>query len=291
MVETGYEGTELGPVGYFGSAAEARLQLQQHNLELTGAFVGVPLTDSAAADRNVAEIAATMDFLEEAQPLAWKPLLLLSDAWALPDASAARIACAGRIQDNPDVWLSEDGWKELCEQVRRIAETARGRSFEIAFHPHAGSYVETPDEIGRLLDFLDQQTIGWCLDTGHTFFGGGDPLELLGSYGDRLRWIHLKDVHLDVLKELKRERLGIDEGWRRGIFCELGQGGVDVDAVLARVRELGYDSWIVVEQDLAVDPGRPLEIVRRLAQHNRDYLRARGYGDARPDVNIEVGSH
>jgi inosose dehydratase len=51
-------------------------------------------------------------------------------------------------------------------------ELARSRGLEPSFHHHAGSYVEAPWEIERLLELTD---VGLLLDTGHLAVGGGDP--------------------------------------------------------------------------------------------------------------------
>lgn len=57
-----------------------------------------------------------------------------------------------------------------------------------------------------------------------------------------------------------------------GVFCELGQGDIDFPAVLAKLRDLNYEGWIVVEQDVLPGMGSPKESARR----NRDYLRSIG---------------
>ena len=56
------------------------------------------------------------------------------------------------------------------------------------------------------------------------------------------------------------------------MFCELGKGDVDFPAVIRTLGELGYDGWIVVEQDVLPGMGWPKES----AQRNRDYLRSIG---------------
>jgi len=80
--------------------------------------------------------------------------------------------------------------------------------------------------------------------------------------------VHFKDCH-PGLAALSRQ-----EGWdylnsvRQGIFCELGQGGVDFPAIKAALEAKNYPGWIVVEQDVLPGMGSPKES----AQRNRDYL-------------------
>ena len=64
------------------------------------------------------------------------------------------------------------------------------------------------------------------------------------------------------------------EGWdavkavEQGVFCALGKGDVDFEAIAARLRAHGYRGWIVVEQDVLPGMGSPGESARR----NRDFL-------------------
>ena len=54
-------------------------------------------------------------------------------------------------------------------------ERAGGRSgLRLALHPHAGTLVETAEDIDAV---LAQGEVDWCLDTGHLAIGGTDPVE------------------------------------------------------------------------------------------------------------------
>ena len=111
-----------------------------------------------------------------------------------------------------------------------------------------------------------------CFDTGHYAYGGGDPLEGLRSHASRIWHVHFKDCHPGVAETARAEGLDYFEAVARGVFCELGQGGVAFDAVLAELERLDYSGWIVVEQDVLPGLGTPLESARR----NRAYLRGLG---------------
>ena len=86
--------------------------------------------------------------------------------------------------------------------------------------------------------------------------------------------MHIKDVRLDVLETVKAERADTLTAWRRGLFCALGAGDVDLAGFCAALTERGYDGWVVVEQDRVLDeratrsPARADEQVR-----NREWLR------------------
>src|SRR5205085_5097652 len=126
--------------------------------------------------------------------------------------------------------------------VCRAAERCRARGFEPTFHPHACTHVEAPHEIERLLALTD---VGLCLDTGHLLLGGGEPLQALADWGERINHLHLKDIHLGVVKAVIAERAGMEAVWRRGAFCELGVGDVDLDAFLSALTAQRYSGWLV----------------------------------------------
>jgi inosose dehydratase len=59
---------------------------------------------------------------------------------------------------------------------------------------------------------------------------------------------------------------------KHGIFCELGKGDVDFGKVVAELKAMNYQGWIVVEQDVLPGMGAPKEYARR----NREYLKRLG---------------
>jgi inosose dehydratase len=59
---------------------------------------------------------------------------------------------------------------------------------------------------------------------------------------------------------------------RGGVFCELGQGQVDFIAAIKQLKEIAYEGWIVVEQDILPGMGTPKESALR----NREYLKQIG---------------
>ena len=122
------------------------------------------------------------------------------------------------------------------------------------------------------MEMTDPEIVGLCLDTGHYTYGGGDPLEALRRYRDRIWHVHFKDCHPDVAARARAEGWDYFQAVRHGVFCELGQGMVDFPAIVDELKSGGYDGWIVVEQDVLPEMGSPLASARR----NREYLRSLG---------------
>lgn len=261
MVHAGYSGTELGPYGFLpADPAELKHELGRRKLSLLGAFLPLPLAHPENYEAG-AESALTVTRLLAA---AGAPFLVLADAM-----DARRMDIAGRVTEADG--LTDEQWKRAVDLVTSVASRARDAGLRSVFHHHAGSHVETPQELNRLLALTDPELLGACLDTGHYFYGGGDPLDCVRSHGKRIRHLHLKDVQPAVLAEVRQRRIPYLDAVKRGIFCELGQGAVDIPGVLHELEQTGFDGWGVFEQDIdpAQSDAKPLESAAR----SRTYLR------------------
>jgi inosose dehydratase len=264
MASAGYEGTELGPPGYLGEADELAARLERHALALTGGWNRVHFSEPERWDHDRAE-------LERA-------LALFDAAKAGPDAhpvfgdggSEARRANPGRGRDDRSLGLDDAGWRRFADGVARAQELVRAHGYEPTFHAHTATHVEAPWEIERLLELTD---VGLLVDTGHLLAGGSDPIQALRDWGERVNYVHVKDVRLDVLRRAIDERADMLEAWRRGIFCELGEGDVDLPGFFAELERSGYEGWIVVEQDRIPRDDEVLSESAEAQVRNREWLR------------------
>jgi inosose dehydratase len=270
LAESGYRGVDLGPVGFLGRSAELRARLDRFDLDLAGGWVQLPLTDDAAFAASLPVLRdALRVFAEAAEAGPGRlPLPTLAD-----DGSALRRDAPGRGGAADP--LDDSGWSRLLANAERAAALVRAAGFEPTFHHHAGTFVESPDEIDRFLANVDMDL---TLDTGHLVIAGGDPLEAVRRWGDRINHLHLKDVDLRELRRVLAAGGGMRDVWSSGAFVAFGRGDVGFGAVLDAIDAHGFDGWIVVEQDVlngsdvAIDDFR----AQRAADQrlNRDALRA-----------------
>jgi inosose dehydratase len=157
----------------------------------------------------------------------------------------------------------------LAEGVERIAHAVKsGTGLRTVFHHHCGTFIETPEETARLMEMTDTALVGLCLDTGHWYYGGGDPLEALRKYRERAWLIHFKDSDASVAERARAEGWDYLTALRQGLFCGLGEGAIDHAAFAADLRDGGYEGWIVVENESP--PGRVPPKV--MARDDRAYL-------------------
>ncbi len=268
LAETGYSGTELGDWGYMPTdPAALRRELESRGLVMLGAFVPVALKDPAAHQPGI-ENALRVARLLAAVAGDPKPFLVLADNnGTVPE----RTANAGRI--TPAMGLRSDEWRTFAEGASAVALAVRNQTgLRTVFHHHCAGYVETPDEIARLLDLTDRELLGLVFDTGHYAFGsqGASVVDGLERFHDRIWYVHFKDCDPAVAARSRAEKWDYFESLRHGVFCELGRGSVDFPGVLRWLQSAGYNGYVLVEQDVLPGMGAPRESARR----NREYLRS-----------------
>ncbi len=272
MVDIGFDGTELGSPGYMGDGRQVHDRLSSRGLELVGAFLPQHFSRAEKVDEDRAWLAETLRLIADGTPSGSHPFAVLSDHFDEAD----RRAFSGRIAEHPETWLSPARFRTLVDNLHRAAETCRAAGFEPVLHPHAGTYVETADEIARVADAIDPSVVGLCLDTGHFRFGGADPVQAARDYREIIRHVHIKDCRLAVMQGVKDEGLGLEDALARGVFCQLGVGDSGIDEVIAQLRADGYSGWLVIEQDQALrSTDTPASVIAG-QRANREYLRALG---------------
>jgi inosose dehydratase len=272
IADIGYEGTELGPPGYLGDAAQLRRRLSARGLELVGAFLPQHFSRAEKAEEDRAWLRDSLELIREGAPEGSRTFAVLCDHFDEPD----RRAWSGRIAEHPETWLSPARFDTLMSSLHRAAELCRSEGFEVVLHPHAGTYIETADEIARVMDRLDPSLLGLCLDTGHFRFGGADPTQAVHDYHALIRHVHIKDCTTKVMDEVKAEGKGLEEALSRGVFCQLGAGDSGIDSVIEALRSYDYAGWLVIEQDQFLRASDTPASVVAVQRANREYLRRFG---------------
>ncbi len=232
IAQLGLPATELGPQGWMPDPGAA---LAAHGLALVGGFVPLapdtPLDVARAAAAELAGLGADVFVAALVADLDWGPR-------------------TGPVD-----------WPRVGAYLREVADVAAEAGVTAVLHPHAGTLVETDADVQAALAHTD---VPWCLDTGHLLIGGTDPVAFARDHRDRIGHVHVKDVDARIAARVRAGELSLLKGTRAGLFRPLGDGDVDLRGVLGALA--GYDGWIVLEQDLTLDPGEahdPAAGVRR----------------------------
>ena len=244
IARTGYDGCQLG-LG-FPEGEDLRSTLAARELRLAEVYASIPATVDGPTAAALADVRERLRLLVAGGGEVFCIAL---------DGSPGRNEAAGHATDAHTPQLTDAGWDGLVALLRTVAAETVAAGARIAFHPHAGTFVETPAEVERLAVAIDADELPFCLDVGHYLVGGGDPVAALRRFGDRVSHVHLKDVDPGVLRGPRSRNIGsFGDAVRQRLFTELGSGALDLDGVLAVLAERRYDGWLMVEQDSGWPP-------------------------------------
>jgi inosose dehydratase len=267
VTAAGYVGIDLGPIGYLGAGGTLSSRLSERGLGLAGGYLELPFSEPEALARALLDLDALLDVFDSVSGGPEPPKPTLADA-----GSPVRSRYPGRAALDRSVGMDSAAWALFADGLARAVERCRARGYEPTFHHHTATYIEAQWEIERLLEVSD---VGLCLDTGHLLLGRSEPVAAIHDWGDRINQVHLKDARLSTLEQIVADAAPVQEIWRRGAFCALGEGDIAIVAVLDALAEMRYSGWLVVEQDILPDPHNPEQpAIEQL--RNREYLRAHG---------------
>lgn len=238
MASLGLRATELGPPDYLpADPASLKSLLDEHGLTLVGGFLAVPLhTGEQSTVDEAGRVAA---------------LLAAGGAEVLVLAAATGL---DGYDERPA--LTDDEWRTLVDTAALIRDRAADHGLRTVLHPHVGTHVERAAEVER---FLADSDLDLCLDTGHLLIGGTDPVDLARRHPRRIGHVHLKDVRADIAATVRDGHLGYMAAVQQRMYVPLGDGDVDVAALVALLRDAGYTGWYVLEQDTALGDDSPLD--------------------------------
>ena len=229
MAALGLEAMEFGPLGFLPEDAEGRkATLAKHNMSAVGGFFPVVLHDPGF----------------DPMPSIEKEL----EAYVAADAEVLVLAAETGLEgyDAPKPVMTEDNWQTMADNLTRISDYAASIGIAAVIHPHAGTMVETKADVEEV---LTRTTMPFCLDTGHMWIGGTDPVAFAQDHGDRVGHVHFKDVRLDIAQRVRDGELSYYDAVTQGLYTPLGKGDVDVKGITSTLISQGYTGWFVLEQD------------------------------------------
>jgi inosose dehydratase len=186
------------------------------------------------------------------------------------------VAVVGPDQRRQDAYAADD-YARAAQNLNEIGRICTDLGVRACFHPHTGTPIETRDEIRQVMDRIDPEVVSMAPDTGQIAKGGGDPLEVVRSYRELIKHLHLKD-YIGGSSTVDWDGSAND---RTGYldYVPIGDGVVDVTAILD---ELGPDwpGWVMVELDGTEHSPRPALDAARMSKQYLDRLTRTASSDA-----------
>ena len=258
MRESGLTATELGPDGFLPTDVdELRDCLARYDLGLIGGFVPAILYRSDVVEAELAYVARASRQLA---------------------ATGSQVLVLGPSSHHPGYDttfdMTDDEWAIFLANLRRLEAQVGGEGLRTALHPHWSMAIEDGRDVERL---LASSSVGLCLDTGHLYLAGTDPVEIAELAPERVLHVHLKDVEPLAARNVRDGTVRFRQATIDGLFTPLGEGGVDISGVIRALESHGYRGWYVLEQDVSLpaepEPGagpkadaiRSVDYLRRLA--------------------------
>ncbi|MFG2171120.1 sugar phosphate isomerase/epimerase family protein [Streptomyces niveus] len=259
----GYEWIELGPYGYLPTDP-VRLadETASRGLKVSAGTVFTGLHHGPAVwDRTWAHVA---DIAALTKEMGADHLVVIPSFW--------RDDKTGQVLEERT--LSAAQWHDLTTQTERLGREVLDRfGLNIVVHPHADTHIDSEENVTRFLDATDPALVSLCLDTGHYAYCGGDSVKLIETYGERIGYLHLKQVDPEILADVVADGVPFGPAVARGVMCEPPGGVPALGPVLTAAQELDVDLFAIVEQDMyPCPPDKPYPI----AERTRRFLRSCG---------------
>ncbi len=233
MSASGLMATELGPDGYLPSdPGELRDYLARYDMSIVGGFVPALLY---RPDRLEAELEYVVRASRQLAATGSKVLVL--------GPSSHHDGYDTRIE------MGDDEWAIFLANLRRVEEIADDAGLKTALHPHWAMAIEDGSDVERLLDASD---VGLCIDTGHLYLAGTDPVDVARMATGRVLHVHLKDVDRALAERVRNGEVLFRQAVIDGLFTPLGAGGVDIGGVIRTLERDGFRGWYVLEHDVVL---------------------------------------
>ncbi|RNL83950.1 TIM barrel protein [Halostreptopolyspora alba] len=264
LAGAGYSWLELGPYGYLPTdPSRLAAEVDRRGLRVSGGTAFGALHRADAWDDTLATIrkVAALTRAVGAHHLVFIPPMYRDEK-------------TGRFTESPE--LPEDAWRTVHRGANELGKILlNDYDVRLCLHSHADSHIQSQPEIERFLDGTNPDYVSLCLDTGHVAYGGGDAVDLIRRYSERVDYVHIKQMDPEVLAQVRAEDLSFGEAVKRGVCVEPPAGEPAPDSVIDALREVDARVFVIVEQDLYPCD---FDVPQPVAIRTRRYLNSCGLG-------------
>lgn len=240
---------DISALGFYGielfgnqiEAMEARggvgALLQKHRLPLISAYCSTNLSDPAARQDSIAKT------------LAWAKLVKKYNG---------KVVVVGPNGVKRSTYDFKAHKEDILTTLNELGKAVTDMELTPVLHQHTGTCVESRDETYAVLEAVDTRVMKFGPDIGQLQKGGSDPVQVVKDFLPLVEHMHLKDYVGG------QEYLG---------YCPLGQGKVDIPAILGMMEGRKTAGLIMVELDSP--PPQPVPAIED-ARIAKAYLEKQG---------------
>lgn len=254
MSGLGFTGTEYCRK-FPQDAASLKALLAKYNMVMSSQWNSVHFSDAARKEVELEKYKRRVDFLAE---MGCKHVVTCESGNTFENLTQNKVS----IEE-----LTEAQWGSLIDGLHRAGQYCRDKGMKLVYHYHGETVIEKPAQIDRLMAATDPELVHLLYDTGHAYYGGYDPLELLNRYYERIAYIHLKDIRQAQLEQLIESGLRFRTGVQNGVFTVPGDGCIDFAPIVQQLQARGYDGWIIIEAEQDPEQADPLAYAKQALQY------------------------
>ncbi len=150
----------------------------------------------------------------------------------------------------------EEGMNYVVDSINACIPTAEKLGITLIIENHYKDDFWTEPEFAQMMDVfvelvsrIDSKSFGVNYDPSNVIAAGEEPLELLEKIKHRVVTMHASDRYLangtiEDLRKAEGGSAGYVSFFKHGV---IGKGLNDYDAIFKTLREVGFDSWISIE--------------------------------------------
>jgi len=211
--------------------------LKKYKLPLISAYCGANLSDPAQRKDTIT------------RTLQWAALIKKYDG---------KVVVVGPNSVRRNTYDFSAHKNDIVTTLNELGKAVNDAGLTAVLHQHTGTCVETRDETYTVMEAVDTRVVKFGPDIGQLQKGGADPVKVVKDFLPIVHHMHLKDY------------VG---GSNYLGYCPLGEGKVDLPAILAMMEGRKTDGQVMVELDSP--PPQPLAAIET-AKIAKSYLEKQG---------------
>lgn len=129
----------------------------------------------------------------------------------------------------------------IIEKLYEPLQVAKDHGVTLLLEPH-GELTDSVSGLEKLIHGLgNPDHLGINLDTGNSWLGGADPVEMAGVFASKIKHVHWKDLPADM-EAIRGKQFGCGMS-----TIPLGTGAIDIEGVYRKLEAAGFNGHTTLE--------------------------------------------